>query len=187
LPAEQVAADAAADIAVVRVRKMVALPFVVRLGDGREDPPIRAELTSVGIDLGSKLSSWKTHLVEVLGFELNDSGVDRDFLVTERIPEHGRSGGGLFDQYGKLVGVCVGHAELIKGQRMGVFSSVENVRKLLRDHELTMVIDQSEAAHKTRMARNPAPTHHLNRPSASAVTPTEAEAQPRSPSSADHP
>ena len=85
----------------------------------------------MGIDLGSKLSSWKTHLVEVLGLELNEGGTDRPFLVTARIPEHGRSGGGIFDKHGKLVGVCVGHAELVKGRRMGVFSSVENVRELL--------------------------------------------------------
>ena len=146
VPAELAASDTAADIAVVRVRNMVALPFVARLVEGSEPPPLKADLTSVGIDLGAKLSSWKTVLVEVLGFELNDSGTDRPFLVTARIPEHGRSGGGLFDQYGKLVGVCVGHAELIKGKRMGVFSSAENVRELLRQNELTAVIDKSEAA-----------------------------------------
>ena len=166
VPAEQVASDTAADIAIVRVRNMVALPFVARLGAGDEDPSSNTDLTSVGIDLGAKLSSWKTHLVEVLWFELNESGTDRPFLVTARIPEHGRSGGGLFDQNGKLVGVCVGHAELVKGKRMGVFSSVDNVRELLRENELTSVIDQSEAARKARLARNqPAASRHLTRPS----------------------
>ena len=76
---------------------MIALPFVARLGPEDVEPASNAGLTSVGIDLGAKLSSWNTQLVEVLWFELNDSGTDRPFLVTARIPEHGRSGGGLFD------------------------------------------------------------------------------------------
>ncbi len=174
ITAEFVGSDIKADLAIVRLRNMVALPFVARLGPEDEEPPAGTDLTSVGIDLGSKLSGWKTRLVEVLWFELNDSGSDRPFLVTARIPEHGRSGGGLYDTNGKLVGVCVGHAELVKGRRMGVFSSVDNVRQLLREHKLTSVIDRSEAR-QARLARNyPLPAHRLARPSRSAVTPTEA-------------
>jgi S1-C subfamily serine protease len=173
--AESVASDASADLAILRIRNMVALPYVARLATGDDEPATNAALTSVGIDLGSKLSSWKTRLVEVLWFELNDSGNDRPFLVTAKIPEHGRSGGGLFDKDGQLVGVCVGHAELVKGRRMGVFSSIESARRLLDDHELTSVIDRSEAR-RARLARNPiSPGRHLGRSPRSAVTPTEAK------------
>ena len=172
--AETVASDNLADLAILRIRDMVALPFVARLGPEVSEPAAKASLTSVGIDLGAKLSSWNTQLVEVLWFELNDSGTERPFLVTERIPEHGRSGGGIFDKSGTLVGVCVGHAELVKGKRMGVFSSVENVRQLLREHELTSLIERSEAR-RARLARNAdASSRRLTRPSRSAVTPTEA-------------
>jgi hypothetical protein len=172
--AEEAASDASADIAVVRVRNMIALPFVAKLGEGGEGTPANANLTSVGIDLGAKLSAWKTNLVEVVWFELNDSGPERPFLVTGRIPEHGRSGGALFDQHDKIVGVCVGHAELIKDKRTGVFSSVENVRELLRRNELTAVIDRSEAARMARLARSYISGRRVIRPSRSAVTPTEA-------------
>ena len=172
---EQAASDPAADIAIVRVRNMISLPFVARLEVGDEEPPPNAEVTSVGIDLGTKLSSWKTRLVEVLGFELSESGTDRPFIVTARIPEHGRSGGGLFDERGRLVGVCVGHAELVKGQRRGVFSSVDNVREMLRQNELSSVIEQSEAARKARLARSQPASRRLSRPGRSAVTPTEAK------------
>jgi len=172
--AEPVATDTFADLAILRLRNMIALPFVARLGPEDAEPASNAGLTSVGIDLGAKLSSWNTQLVEVLWFELNDSGTDRPFLVTARIPEHGRSGGGLFDKSGTLVGVCVGHAELVKGKRMGVFSSVENVRQLLREHELTSVIERSEAR-QARLARNAdASGRGLTRPAHSVVTPTEA-------------
>ena len=44
------------------------------------------------------------------------------------------------------------HAELVKGRRMGVFSSVESARKLLENNELTSVIDRSEAR-RARLAR----------------------------------
>jgi len=172
--AEPVATDTLADLAIVRLRDRVALPFVARLGPEDAEPASNAGLTSVGIDLGAKLSSWNTQLVEVLWFELNDSGTDRPFLVTARIPEHGRSGGGLFDRSGMLVGVCVGHAELVKGKRMGVFSSVENVRQLLRERELTSVIERSEAR-QARLARNADLSGpRLTRPAHSVVTPTEA-------------
>ena len=172
--AEAVATDALADLAILRLRDMIALPFVARLGPEDAEPASNAGLTSVGIDLGAKLSSWNTQLVEVLWFELNDSGTDRPFLVTARIPEHGRSGGGLFDTSGMLVGVCVGHAELVKGRRMGVFSSVENVRQLLREHELTSVIERSEARRAQLARNNDTSGRRLTRPSHSVVTPTEA-------------
>lgn len=170
---EVVASDATADLAILRIRDMVALPYVARLGAAENEPAPDAILTSVGIDLGSKLSSWRTPLVEVLWFELNDGGKDRPFLVTAKIPEHGRSGGGLFDKDGRLVGVCVGHAELVEGKRMGVFSSIENAHRLLEKHELTSVIARSEARF-SRLNRNPTATgRHLTRSPHSAVTPTE--------------
>ncbi len=178
--AEPVATDPLSDLAILRLRDMVALPFVARLGPEEFEPASNAGLTSVGIDLGSKLSSWKTHLVEVLWFELNDGGTDRPFLVTARIPEHGRSGGGLFDASGTLVGVCVGHAELVKGKRMGVFSSIENVRQLIREHELTTVIERSEAR-QAHLAHKTGASGRSTRPTRSIVTPTEANLEPRIP------
>jgi hypothetical protein len=172
--AEQAAADIAADVAILRVRDMIALPYVARLSSLDDDRPATDHLSSVGIDLGAKLSSWDTRLVEILWFELNESGSDRPFLVTARIPEHGRSGGGLFDSRGQLVGVCVGHAEVVKGKRAGVFSSIENVRELLQRHELTSVVDRSVARQK-RLARNSgSQNRHPGAPASSGIVPTEA-------------
>jgi S1-C subfamily serine protease len=179
--AETVATDAHADLAVLRVRDMIALPFVARLGPRDAQPASSAGLTSVGIDLGSKLSSWNTRVVEVLWFELNDSGTDRPFLVTERIPEHGRSGGGVYDRNGTLLGVCVGHAELVKGKRMGVFSSIENVHQLLTDNDLASVIDRSDARHARRFESVDTEKSRLTRPRRSVVTQTEATHPPSIP------
>jgi S1-C subfamily serine protease len=175
--AECVATDPAADIAILRVRNMVALPYVARLGSVDDEPRTTADVTSVGIDMGSKLSSWKTRLVDIFWFELNDSGNERPFLVTAKIPEHGRSGGGLFDADGTLVGVCVGHAEMVQGRRMGVFSSIESVRELLKEHDLASVVSRSEARHP-RLGRSTSSTvRHLGRPTRSGVTSTGARGE----------
>jgi hypothetical protein len=57
---------------------------------------------------------------------------------------------------------------------MGVFSSVESARRLLEDHQLTSVVDRSEAR-LARLARNSGSSgRHLMRTPRSAVTPTEA-------------
>ncbi len=157
VPAELVGDDPAGDVAIVRVRKMVALPYVARLSDAGQDAlPADSVLTSVGIDLGTKLSSWRSELVETASFQLNESEIDRPFLITARTPEHGRSGGGLFTDQGRLVGVCVGHAEMIQGRRMGVFASIDSVRRILREHDLAAVVDRS-TAHRARPGRSPAP------------------------------
>jgi S1-C subfamily serine protease len=176
--AEIVAIDRAADVAILRVRNMVALPYVAQLARADQEPARDASLTSVGIDMGTRLSGWTTSLVEVLWFELNDCGTERPFLVTARIPQHGRSGGGLFDRSGRLVGICVGHAELVKGRRMGVFSSVESVLELIRKHELTSIVDRSEARRDRLVHGSAAANRRLPGLPRSPITPTQADEKP---------
>jgi S1-C subfamily serine protease len=142
--ATAVASDRAADLAILQVDGLAALPFVARLAPPRRELLVDSIVTSIGIDLGTQLSSWSTPLVEALWFELNDNRDERLFLITARAPEHGRSGGGLFLPNGELVGVCVGHAELIRGRRQGVFASRESIRRLLIENDLTSVIARSE-------------------------------------------
>jgi S1-C subfamily serine protease len=149
LEAAPAASDPAADVAVVRVEKLIALPYVARLAPDDEKPQPGFVVSSVGIDLGRKLSLWSTRVVETVAFELNESRESRPFLITEKIPQHGRSGGGLFSTSGELVGVCVGHTELDEGPRRGVFAAGESIRALLDDHDLNAVIHRSEL----RMAR----------------------------------
>ncbi len=138
------ATDAAADLAVVRIEKMGALPYVARLTRAEDEPAPDSIVTSIGIDKGSKLTSWRTKILELATFEFNDSRDPRRVLITEKIPEHGRSGGGLFLANGELVGVCIGHAELVKGQRSGIFASRESLRMLLESHNLSTVVVRSE-------------------------------------------
>jgi S1-C subfamily serine protease len=174
------ATDPAADLAILRIEKIAALPYVARLAPGFEDPALDSLVTSIGIDLGTSLSSWTTRLVETLWFELNDSRDERLFFITARIPEHGRSGGGLFLPNGDLVGVCVGHAELVRGSRMGVFASRESIRQLLRDDRLAAVLARSELRQSYRGRRTPgrpastSTNANAKSPTTSPVTPTHA-------------
>ncbi len=174
------ATDRAADLAILRIEKLAALPYVARLSPGFQDPPSDSLVTSIGIDLGTRLSSWTSRLVETLWFELNDNRDERLFFITARIPEHGRSGGGLFLPNGDLVGVCVGHAELVPGERRGVFASRESIRQLLRDDHLAAVVMRSELRLSHRSPGNPgrmassSTNGNPKGPTTSSVTPTHA-------------
>jgi len=176
--ADVAALDPAADLAVLRIEGLPALPYVARLAPARREPAVDSIVTSIGIDLGRHLSCWSTRLVEALWFELNDNREERLFLITDRAPEHGRSGGGLFLPDGELVGVCIGHAELFRGGRQGVFASRESIRQLLVEHDLIPVIARSERQRSRlgfRPARRPVESRRDSPfESSSTVTPTGA-------------
>ncbi len=140
------AIDRAADLAILRIVDLEALPYVARLSHSRSrrEPVVDSTVVSIGIDLGRQLSGWSSRLVEALWFELNDNREERLFLITARPPENGRSGGGLFLTDGELVGVCIGHAELVRGRRQGVFASRESILQLLDASDLTRVLARSE-------------------------------------------
>ena len=134
-------------------------------------------VTSIGIDLGTELAGWSSRIVDTLTFELNESREQRPFLITENVPEHGRSGGGLFLANGELVGVCIGHAELVPGRRLGVFASRKSIRFLLEDHKLTAAILRSESRRARLSGRSTKRSEIVRRPASSAVTPTGAVEQ----------
>ena len=141
----------------LRIDQLGALPYVARLAGGPVEYPKGSAVVSVGIDLGTKLTSWTGRLVKSVSMAYNGNPEERRFLITNRTPEHGRSGGGLFLAGGELVGVCVGHAELVKGRELGVYSSLENVRLLLEDAKLTAVVAVSQRRSR-RSNRLPAGT-----------------------------
>ncbi len=141
--AEVAATDPAADVAILRIRRMVALPFVARLAPPGAALEAGTVVTSVGIDEGARLNSWTAHVVAVDQFEMEGAGVERPFVITTRPPEHGRSGGGLFRDDGTLVGVCVGRVQIIKGRRSGIFAAGASVVRLLRDNDLDASVARS--------------------------------------------
>jgi S1-C subfamily serine protease len=144
---EVAAADPAADVAVVRVRGIDALPYVARIAPGDGEPARGTVVTSLGIDGGEQLSSWASRVGGLVWFEGDEEGLQRPFLLTSRAPVPGRSGGGLFLDSGELVGVCIGRTSAERGRWMGLFASTASIRQLLRDHDLDVAIAQ---AHRRR-------------------------------------
>ncbi|HMB07844.1 MAG TPA: serine protease [Isosphaeraceae bacterium] len=159
VPAEVAATDPPADVAVVRIRGMGALPHVARIAPGDGEPARGTVVTSVGIDGGTHLSSWAAQVVGVVWFEQPGGGAERPFLLTTRAPEHGRSGGGLFLAGGELVGVCMGRTKMLREHRTGIFASTASIRQLLRDHDLDAAIVQAQIRRRTedRLHARPAP------------------------------
>jgi S1-C subfamily serine protease len=132
VPVTVMATDVPADLALLQIRGMTAMPFVARLDPEAAEPKKGDLLTSVGIDRGLHLTTWKTTVEGAAMFDLKRGGGAHRFTVTTRQPEHGRSGGGLFRPDGAVVGVCTGQFDYKAGQKLGVFASMESLRSLLK-------------------------------------------------------
>jgi S1-C subfamily serine protease len=139
------ASDESADVALLRVRGMVALPRVARLDPRADEPAKGEELTSVGIDRTLFLTRWRTTALESGLLDIGRGGGGaRRFTTTSRFPEHGRSGGGLFRRDGSVVGVCTGQLTIKAGQpKVGLFASVESIRGLLKDQGVELKTSSS--------------------------------------------
>lgn len=152
VPAKVAAADTAADVAVLRIQGLTPLPYIARLAVDGAEPHRGTVVTSIGIDRGTKLSSWSTRIARIDRFEIEGTGAERWFLITQRPPDHGRSGGGLFLANGELVGVCIGRAGFERGRNSGIFASSSSIRRLLHAHDLDARIGPGLRA---GAARNP--------------------------------
>lgn len=135
VPAEIAARDRAADVALVRIRGMAALPYVARLGPA-EEPAKDTPLRSVGYDEGRALIGWRTTAAGSARIDLYHAGDPRWFTITSRPSLEGRSGGGLFRPDGTVIGVCIGRVRSDQGRWVGVFASMQSIVRLIRDSGL---------------------------------------------------
>jgi S1-C subfamily serine protease len=141
VPATVVATDTAADVAILKISGMVALPHVARFDRDAKEPAKGELLTSVGIDRTLFLRQWQSTAQGTAMVDINRGGGPRRFILTTRYPEHGRSGGGLYRGDGGLVGVCVGQLSIKTGQpKVGLFASVESIRRLLQENGLDKAV-----------------------------------------------
>ncbi len=146
VPAEIVAADNAADVALVLMHARTALPFVARLDLEANEPAPADILTSVGLVSGTDLTGWRTDIQGQVRIDLatfthrGSPGDPRVFTVTTKAPEFGRSGGGLFRPDGSLVGVAVGRLKLNSLPEVGVFASMQSIRRLVRANHLEQTV-----------------------------------------------
>ncbi|HEY2158128.1 MAG TPA: serine protease, partial [Isosphaeraceae bacterium] len=170
IPARVVARDKAADLAVIRVEGFEAMPYVAKIAPGPGEPPRGEAVVSIGIDLGETLASWGSRVFDYARIDMGNGGGPRPFLLVEKPPEHGRSGGGLFTTDGTVVGVCVGRAEVVRGRRFGVFASSESIRRILLENGLDAAVARSVARRMSRPAPSPAAPTPRPPPSAGQAT-----------------
>ncbi len=130
VPAQVIQADAEADVALVIVSGLARLPFLALPLDTQVEVKAGEHVISVGIDKGEKLQSWEARVKGQVDLNRGD-GKTRPFLVTDKAPQHGRSGGGLFRDDGRLIGVCVGRVDMQGNSAVGIFASTESIRRLL--------------------------------------------------------
>lgn len=165
--AEILAMDTISDVALVRVKGLVPLPYVARLAGSNDPLPTPGTVvSSVGIDRGTSLSSWGARINGVARLDPHKRGTLRPYLVTDHAPDHGRSGGGLFLSDGRMVGVCVGRIDIPKGRAYGVFAPMATIYPVIDRAQAAPAIARSGVEH-TRRPRRLAPppvTETTNRP-----------------------
>lgn len=132
--AEVAAKDRDADVAILRVKGLPALPFRARIDPGRNPPEPGTPVTSLGYDRGERLQGFSTRFLRTTRLRFDAMEVDRTFLLTEDPPVEGRSGGGLFLADGTLIGVCVGRINWGPEQTLGLFSPIRNVHRMVDGH-----------------------------------------------------
>jgi S1-C subfamily serine protease len=135
IEASLIARDPDTDLAILRIKGQLAFPYVARIAKGDALPAVGTRVTTIGFDKGAKLIGFSTKVKTVGRIDLEKGGGSRPFIVTEDPPEVGRSGGGLFRPDGALVGVCIAKANRAGERTIGVFSTLGNVRDLIRANE----------------------------------------------------
>ncbi len=140
VPARILGQDEDADVAVLQVPGLATLPHVARLADLRAVPEPGTIVTSVGIDRASDLNSWQARVRGMALMAPERGRQERYYVVTDRAPIQGRSGGGLYLPDGRLLGVCVGRIEPEKGEAIGLFASGDSIRRVL------LAIEKNEVA-----------------------------------------
>ena len=158
LPATIAARDRDADLAILRVGGQLAMPYVVRIAAANRPLTAGTPVTSIGFDRGERLIGFPSKIRRIDRVDMDHGGGDRPFLITDHPPEVGRSGGGLFLEDGTLIGVCIARAQLKPGAILGMYSTVGNVRTLLRQHaDLATIVARSNPV-VAATGRAPKPT-----------------------------
>lgn len=118
-PAQLLGTDHETDVAFIQIQNKVALPSIPvaeRLQFKKDQP-----LFSIGCNNGDRPTRLNMNLIEVNGV----NGLQNIYCTNP--PMQGRSGGGLFDTNGKLVGVCSG---ILNQTNEGLYSGVRSIRNL---------------------------------------------------------
>lgn len=128
--------DLERDLAVVRIRptEPPAVAPVAPLG-ARLEPG--DAVTSVGCNHGENPSPWATRITAINRYQGHPN------VEAARAPVEGRSGGGLFNAQGQVIGIC--YAAEPKGDE-GLYASLSSIQAKLDELQLSVVYQSPSGA-----------------------------------------
>jgi thiol-disulfide isomerase/thioredoxin len=112
--------------------------------------------TCVGCDHGANPTAWSTHITSINRYQGHPN------VEASRAPVEGRSGGGLFNDQGQLIGVC--YLAEPQGDE-GIYASLTSIHAKLDELQLSMVYQAPSATapagevqrDPSQLANGPAP------------------------------
>lgn len=140
LPAELVARDAEADLSIVRVVTNQVFPIAPVASKSFVPQPGQPAL-SVGCDNGKDPTPRRMRITAVNRY------LGAPTIECSGEPVEGRSGGGLFNESGELIGVCSAREP---SEHRGIYGGLAAVHSLL-DHQGLASIYQPKAADESRV------------------------------------
>ncbi|MEZ6059665.1 MAG: trypsin-like peptidase domain-containing protein [Planctomycetaceae bacterium] len=130
-PAKVVGGDRESDLAMLQISTVSALPVSPIVGPDRQLLE-GDDVFSVGCSNGGPPSTLSMKVVSLNRY-LGPSNI-----VCTLIPQKGRSGGGLFNQDGELIGVC---SAADREQNEGLYMASVAIRRLITDLNLQALFD----------------------------------------------
>ena len=144
-----VGSDPEADIGLITIPTEEVFP-VSPIASVAATPPVGVKVVGIGCGGGEVPSREQMRVLEVNRYKGPDT------LVCTVTPVQGRSGGGLFDESGTLVGVCFAADD---SGKCGVYCGIKPIHALLAKYELAHLVPttQEESALADAETENAAP------------------------------
>ncbi len=130
------------DVGLITIRPKITLPFaavdfsteVIAKGD---------EVMSIGCNNGARPTRLHVSVRDVNLY------VGADNLICAVAPTHGRSGGGLFNRHGRLIGVC---SAANRKLNHGLYAGRGAIHDMLERHDLARLVQSTTESSKVRTA-----------------------------------
>jgi len=122
-----VGADAQADVAVIKIEAKGLTPVVF----GDSDKLALGDLAvAIGNPLGKLGGTVTAGIISSLDRQLNIEGQEMTLLQTDASINRGNSGGGLFNQYGEIIGLVVAKSEGVGVEGIGFAIPINIVKEV---------------------------------------------------------
>jgi len=130
------------DVGLISIRPKTMLPFA-SIDFSTQDIATGDEVMSIGCNHGARPTPMHVSVRDVNLY------VGADHLICEKAPKYGRSGGGLFDRGGRLIGVCSAANRKLDH---GLYAGRAAIHDMLERHDMFELVRAPLANAKVRTA-----------------------------------